>query len=93
MDAVLKGACSLIVALSVAAGAAYADDMDPREYRLLKSWGMQVDDSGRLHFRPGRERAAAPTGNWQPDVSAYRVRPEFQPGDVLQPVVISAKQK
>ncbi len=87
----------VFVLASAGFGQAFADAQDnttaPREYRLLKSWGLQTTASGRLRFQADRDRDQPPATAWQPDLSPYRVRPSIQPGEALNPVVISARQK
>jgi|GEM_PF-3294156 len=87
----------VLVLANAGFGHASADEqqntMAPREYRLLKSWGLQSTASGRLHFQADRDRDQPPAAAWQPDLSPYRIRPTIQPGEALNPVVISARQK
>ena len=76
---------------------ATAADINPREYRLFKSWGLQADTSGRLHYRPQMPTRTPPNtasaSGWQPDLTPYTRLPTIPPSESLQPVVISAKQK
>jgi hypothetical protein len=67
--------------------------LDPREYRLLKSWGLQPTASGSLRFQADHDNDQPPAAAWQPDLSPYRIRPSIQRGEALNPVVISARQK
>ena len=67
-------------------------DKDAEAYRLLKSWGMQFDASGKLHFRSQQEKTEPSAERWNPDVSAFQSN-KLQPvGETLQPLIISSKQ-
>ena len=67
-------------------------DKNVEAYRLLKSWGMQFDASGKLHFRSQKDKADPSAERWNPDVSAFQSNKPQPVGETLQPLIISSKQ-
>lgn len=62
--------------------------------RLLKSWGLKFDVSGRLNFQSQPDSAAQDYQSWRPDLSGLPSADQLNdPSSTLQPVVISSKQK
>ena len=47
-------------------------DQDAEAYRLLKSWGMQYDSKGNLHFRPQQKTADTGAKPWKPEIPVYQ---------------------
>lgn len=83
----------LIAMLGIFSLAPVNADTDAEEYRLLKSWGMKFNAEGELRFQRVPADAPVATSPWQPDVSAYRSRPQEQSPESLEPLVITSKQQ
>lgn len=67
-------------------------DKDAEAYRLLKSWGMQFDASGKLHFRSQQDKVGPSSERWNPDISAFQSSKPQPVEESLQPLIISSKQ-
>lgn len=68
-------------------------DRDSEEYRLLKSWGIQFDEQGKLRFRLD-EGKTSPYHPWNPDLSAYQAIDALQARpEILKPLIISSRDR
>lgn len=72
----------------------YAVDPMPEELHLLKSWGFKADAAGQLKFEADVETRPTDFEPWRPDVGDFdAARPVLATPAILDPLVISAKQK
>ncbi|MBC8211068.1 MAG: hypothetical protein H8E21_08355 [Gammaproteobacteria bacterium] len=90
----LQSIVLLLLALVVAPLLAAAEpDSKEKEADLLKSWGFNTSPQGQLKFDDDAE-ALDEYQPWSPEISDFQI-PEVvkAPPHVLQPLVISSKQK
>lgn len=68
-------------------------DKDSDETRLLKSWGFQFNSTGQLVFNAVNK--VEPTYQpWSPEIPDNQLtEPQAFPSKILQPLVISSKNK
>lgn len=79
-----------IVLCCVVPQLAAADDGEA--YRLLKSWGMQFDAGGQLHFKPEQPLSTETQQPWQPDLSGYLAEQTTAGVPPLEPVIIRTRR-